>query len=139
MPSRSEYAVVILGSGPAGLTAAVYAARGSLSPLVVEGGGADQTDLPGGQLMLTTEVDNYPGFPEGVLGPELMERMRGQATRFGTEFAGGAAAAVDLSQRPFRVTLEGTEVRAQALILATGARAKWLDLAAPVPRHTRGY
>jgi thioredoxin reductase (NADPH) len=128
MPKKNEYAVVILGSGPAGLTAAVYAARGSLEPLVVEGGGADQTDLPGGQLMLTTEVDNYPGFPEGVLGPALMERMREQATRFGTEFSSGAAAAVDLSQRPFFVTLEDGDVRARTLIVATGARAKWLDL-----------
>jgi thioredoxin reductase (NADPH) len=128
MPKKNEYAVVILGSGPAGLTAAVYAARGSLEPLVVEGGGSDQTDLPGGQLMLTTEVDNYPGFPEGVLGPELMERMRAQATRFGTEFSSGTAAAVDLARRPFRVTLEGGDVRAQTLIVATGARAKWLEL-----------
>jgi thioredoxin reductase (NADPH) len=128
MPNRNEYAVVILGSGPAGLTAALYAARGSLEPLVVEGGGSDQTDLPGGQLMLTTEVDNYPGFPQGVLGPELMERMREQATRFGAEFTSGAAAAVDLSQRPFRVTLDSGEVRARALIVATGARAKWLNL-----------
>jgi thioredoxin reductase (NADPH) len=128
MPKKNEYAVVILGSGPAGLTAAVYAARGSLEPLVVEGGGSDQTDLPGGQLMLTTEVDNYPGFPEGVLGPELMERMREQATRFGTEFSSGTAAAVDLARRPFLVTLEGGDVRAQTLIVATGARAKWTNL-----------
>jgi thioredoxin reductase (NADPH) len=128
MPNRNEYAVLILGSGPAGLTAALYAARGSLEPLVVEGGGSDQTDLPGGQLMLTTDVDNYPGVPEGVLGPELMERMRQQATRFGAEFTSGAAAAVDLSQQPFRVTLDSGEVRAKALIVATGARAKWLNL-----------
>jgi len=128
MPNRNEYAVVILGSGPAGLTAALYTARGSLEPLMVEGGGSGQTDLPGGQLMLTTDVDNYPGFPEGVLGPELMERMRHQATRFGTEFASGAATVVDLGQRPFRIMLESAEVRARALIVATGAHAKWLDL-----------
>jgi thioredoxin reductase (NADPH) len=128
MPTKNEYTTVILGSGPAGLTAAIYASRANLEPLIVEGGGADQTDLPGGQLMLTTEVDNYPGFPEGVLGPELMERMRGQATRFGAEFASGTASAVDLSQRPFLITLESGQARAQTLIVATGARAKWLNL-----------
>jgi thioredoxin reductase (NADPH) len=138
MPKKSEYSVVILGSGPAGLTAAVYASRANLEPLVVEGGGgADQTDLPGGQLMLTTEVDNYPGFPEGILGPELMDRMRQQATRFGTEFASGAAQAVDLSRRPFAVTLDGGVVHARALIVATGARAKWLDLPEELEFRTR--
>jgi thioredoxin reductase (NADPH) len=81
MPKQNEYKVVILGSGPAGLTAAIYASRANLAPLVVEGGGTDNTDLPGGQLMLTTEVDNYPGFPDGVLGPDLMAQMRGQAGR----------------------------------------------------------
>jgi thioredoxin reductase (NADPH) len=129
MPKKNEYSIVVLGSGPAGLTAALYVSRANLEPLVVEGGGgSDQTDLPGGQLMLTTEVDNYPGFPEGVLGPELMDRMRQQATRFGAEFAGGAAQAVDLSRRPFAVTLGDGVVHAQALIVATGARAKWLNL-----------
>jgi thioredoxin reductase (NADPH) len=130
MPQKSEYAVVILGSGPAGLTAAIYTARASLAPLVVEGGGgADQTDLPGGQLMLTTDVDNYPGFPEGVVGPELMDGMRQQAIRFGAEFASGLATAVDLAQRPFSLTLgESGTIRARTLIVATGARAKWLNL-----------
>ncbi len=129
MPKKSDYTVVILGSGPAGLTAALYASRANLEPLVVEGGGgSDPTDLPGGQLMLTTEVDNYPGFPEGILGPELMERMRQQAARFGAELEPGAAQAVDLSQRPFAVTLDSGAVRARALIVATGARAKWLNL-----------
>ena len=94
MPSQSHYRVVILGSGPAGLTAAVYASRAELQPLVVEGGGGDDsTDVPGGQLMLTTDVDNYPGFPEGILGPELMERMRKQAARFGSRVRGRRAQA----------------------------------------------
>jgi thioredoxin reductase (NADPH) len=126
---KSECRVAILGSGPAGLTAALYAARANLSPLVVEGGGgSDPTDIPGGQLMLTSDVDNYPGFPEGILGPELMERFRKQAERFGTEFASGALSAVDLSRRPFTLTLDDGTVRAETLIVATGARARWLGL-----------
>jgi thioredoxin reductase (NADPH) len=138
MPSQSDYKVIILGSGPAGLTAAVYASRANLSPLVVEGGGGeDATDLPGGQLMLTTDVDNYPGFPEGILGPELMDRFRRQAERFGTEFAGGAASKADLSQRPFRLELESGPLTAQALVIATGARAKWLDLPDELDFRTR--
>ena len=129
MPSKSHYRVVILGSGPAGLTAAVYASRAELKPLVVEGGGGDDsTDVPGGQLMLTTDVDNYPGFPEGILGPELMERMRKQAARFGAEFASGELKQVALSERPFKLTLDGASVTADTLIIATGARAKWLGL-----------
>jgi thioredoxin reductase (NADPH) len=129
MTKNTQYRVVILGSGPAGLTAAVYASRAELGPLVVEGGGGgDPTDVPGGQLMLTSEVDNYPGFPEGVLGPELMDRMRQQAGRFGTELATGAVTAVSLGERPFRLTLENAEIRAETLIIATGARAKWLGL-----------
>src|SRR5574340_531664 len=129
MPNRSHYRVVILGSGPAGLTAAVYAARAELSPLVVEGGGGDDsTDLPGGQLMLTTEVDNYPGFPEGIVGPELMDRMRKQAERFGTEFASGELKSVELAKRPFALSIQGGTLTADALVVATGARAKWLGL-----------
>jgi len=130
---------VILGSGPAGLTAAVYAARANLAPLVVEGGGGeDPTDVPGGQLMLTTEVDNYPGFPEGILGPDLMERMRKQAARFGTEFVIGAVKRADLSRRPFALTLTGDErVSADTLIVATGARAKWLGLDEELEFRTR--
>jgi thioredoxin reductase (NADPH) len=129
MPKKPLYKVVILGSGPAGLTAALYSSRANLEPLVVEGGGgSDPTDVPGGQLMLTTDVDNYPGFPEGILGPELMEGMRKQAARFGTEFAQGIVSEVQLSERPFLLKLEDGEVRAEALIVATGARARWLGL-----------
>ena len=129
MPKKSQYKVVILGSGPAGLTAALYASRAELDPLVVEGGGGDDpTDVPGGQLMLTTDVDNYPGFPKGILGPELMESMRRQAERFGAEIATGEVKAVDLHARPFVVKLAEGEIKAEALIVATGARARWLGL-----------
>jgi thioredoxin reductase (NADPH) len=129
MAKKTEYRVIILGSGPAGLTAALYASRAELEPLVVEGGGGgDPTDVPGGQLMLTTDVDNYPGFPEGILGPEMMERFRKQAERFGTEFAAGTVQQADLSTRPFTLTTEEGTLRSEALIVATGARAKWLGL-----------
>lgn len=115
--------VVILGSGPAGLTAAIYAARAKLSPLVVDG------LQPGGQLMITTEVENYPGFPEGVTGPDLMELLRKQAERFETRFVNGQVADVDFSGKTQKITVEGGEViEAQALIIATGASAKWLGL-----------
>src|SRR5512140_1156 len=138
MPKKNEYPVVVLGSGPAGLTAALYASRANLEPLVVEGGGGDDpTDVPGGQLMLTTEVDNYPGFPQGILGPELMDRMRKQTERFGAEFTTGALKAVDLSTRPFTLVLDEGHVRAQALIVATGARAKWLGLPEELEFRTR--
>jgi thioredoxin reductase (NADPH) len=129
MPKNSHYKVVILGSGPAGLTAALYASRAELLPLVVEGGGGDDpTDVPGGQLMLTTDVDNYPGFPKGILGPDLMESMRKQAERFGTEFASGEVKSVELRERPFKLSLEATTTTADTVIIATGARAKWLGL-----------
>ena len=129
MNTERRYRVVIVGSGPAGLTAAVYAARADLKPLVIEGGGGDDpTDVPGGQLMLTTDVDNYPGFPQGVLGPELMEKMRAQAERFGTEFAAGTVKRVDLGPRPFVLDLDGSPIHAETLIVATGATAKWLGL-----------
>jgi thioredoxin reductase (NADPH) len=138
MPKQSAYKIVILGSGPAGLTAALYASRAELSPLLVEGGGGgDPTDLPGGQLMLTTEVDNYPGFPEGVLGPELMDRMRKQAERFGAEIVSGRVSAVALDQRPFVLTLEEGSVKADALIVATGAQARWLGLPEELEFRTR--
>ncbi len=129
MPSKSHYRVVILGSGPAGLTAALYASRAELEPLVIEGGGGtDPTDVPGGQLMLTTDVDNYPGFPQGILGPELMDRMRKQTERFGAEFATGEVTKAELGERPFRLTLGEGELTADTLIVATGALARWLGL-----------
>ena len=129
MPKKSRYKVVILGSGPAGLTAALYASRASLEPLVVEGGGGgDPTDIPGGQLMLTTDVDNYPGFPEGILGPELMEKMRKQAERFGAEFVSGQLEEAQLHGRPFALKLQAGPVETDTLIVATGATARWLGL-----------
>jgi thioredoxin reductase (NADPH) len=138
MPKQHQYKVVILGSGPAGLTAALYASRANLEPLLVEGGGgSDPTDVPGGQLMLTTDVDNYPGFPQGILGPELMEKMRAQAERFGTEVTAGAVSEARLQERPFALTLAEGQVRAEALIVATGARARWLGLPEELEFRTR--
>ena len=120
--------VVIVGSGPAGWTAAIYAARANLSPLVIEGMGSTEM-IPGGQLMFTTEVENYPGFPEGVDGQELMARMRAQAERFGTRIVQDDVVGVELTSRPKKLhTSYSGEVLARAVIIATGARANWLGL-----------
>ena len=119
--------VVIIGSGPAGLTAAVYAARSALEPLVFEGFNAGGL-IPGGQLMFTTEVENYPGFPEGVSGPEMMTAFRDQAERFGTRYIREDVHTADFGKRPFVVSSDGHTTETQAVILATGARANWLGL-----------
>jgi len=139
MPETRD--VVILGSGPAGLTAAIYTARANLKPLVIEGEPSSTSDQPGGQLMLTTEVENYPGFVNGILGPELMEHFRSQAERFGAEFVTRKATRVDLSERPFALWTDesATEpaVFARALIVATGARS--LMLGVPGEDRLLGY
>jgi thioredoxin reductase (NADPH) len=120
--------VIIIGSGPAGLTAAIYTARASLSPLVIEGEPSSTSDQPGGQLMLTTEVENFPGFPEGIMGPELMSNFRAQAERFGARFLTEKVTRVDFSARPFRVWVRDTEYVADSIIVSTGARSLMLGL-----------
>src|SRR6188768_2677080 len=128
-----ERQVIIIGSGPAGLTAALYAARANLSPLVIEGVEA------GGQLMLTTMVENWPGFRDGIMGPDLMTEMRLQAERFGTEVVQGNVTAVDVRKRPFTITLEdGRTITTAALIIATGASARWLDIGSDRKLSGRG-
>ena len=132
-PSHRE--VVIIGSGPAGLTAAIYTARADLAPLVIEGEPSSDSDQPGGQLMLTTEVENFPGFPEGVMGPHLMTNMRAQAARFGAEIVTAKVSRVDFAERPFRIWIGNPDAAepthtADAVIVSTGARSIMLGLEA---------
>ncbi|MGE0789188.1 MAG: thioredoxin-disulfide reductase [Sandaracinaceae bacterium] len=129
--------VIIIGSGPAGLTAAIYAARANLKPLCIEGQMVDGM-IPGGQLMFTTEVENYPGFPEGITGPEMMQKFREQAARFGTEIITADVDRVDLSKRPYGAWVGDEEYRANAIIIATGASARWLGLPSEEKLKNRG-
>lgn len=124
--------LIIVGSGPAGLTAAIYSARANLKPLMFEG------EQPGGQLMITSDVENYPGFPESVTGPELMEQMRKQAERFGTRFITKNVTKVDLSKRPFKVWVENDMYQAETVIVSTGASARWLGIDAEKKYSGRG-
>ena len=123
--------VLIIGSGPAGLTAAIYAARADLEPLMIEG------FQRGGQLMLTTDVENYPGFPDGIMGPELMEQFRKQAERFGTRIVTSDVSRVDFSARPFKVWVDEDLYESDSIIISTGASARWLDV--PGEEKLRGY
>jgi thioredoxin reductase (NADPH) len=124
--------VIIIGSGPAGLTAAIYAARANLKPLVLAGG------LYGGQLMLTTEVENFPGFPEGIMGPDLMIKFREQAERFGARIENTDVTEVDFTKRPFTVRTYDDEFSAKTVIIATGASARWLDIPGEEKLRGRG-
>jgi thioredoxin reductase (NADPH) len=128
---KDVHDIVVIGGGPAGYTAAIYAARANLAPYVAEGFGA------GGQLMLTTDVENFPGFPEGIQGPELMQHMRAQAERFGAVLVQADVSRVDLSQRPFRVWVDDAEHLANSVIISTGASARWLGL--PSEGRLRGF
>ncbi|MEY4372740.1 MAG: thioredoxin reductase [Actinomycetota bacterium] len=122
--------VIIIGSGPAGLTAAIYTARANLSPLVIEGEPSSTSDQPGGQLMLTTEIENFPGWPTGITGPELMQNMREQAARFGAEYLTEKVTRIDFTARPFRVWVRDAEYSADSIIVSTGARSLMLGLEA---------
>jgi thioredoxin reductase (NADPH) len=126
----SHHHVIIVGSGPAGLTAAIYAARANLHPLVIEGEPSSTSDQPGGQLMLTTDVENFPGFPDGIMGPELMVKFREQALRFGAEFLTEKVTAVAFSERPFTVSVRDRHFTADAVIVSTGAQSLMLGLEA---------
>jgi thioredoxin reductase (NADPH) len=129
---RVDSKLVIVGSGPAGLTAAIYAARANLEPVVLAG------SAPGGQLMLTSDVENYPGFPDGIQGPDLMAAMRAQAERFGARLIDVDIDRVDFSERPFRIWARGTEYRGQSVVVATGASALWLGLDSETRLRGRG-
>ncbi|HVA73726.1 MAG TPA: thioredoxin-disulfide reductase [Acidimicrobiales bacterium] len=143
-PTAPVRDVIIIGSGPAGLTAAIYAARANLNPLVIEGEPSSTSDQPGGQLMLTTDIENFPGFIEGLAGPELMANMRAQAARFGADYLTTKVSRVDLSERPFRVwapdpsTGSETEYRSRAVIVSTGARSLMLGLESEQRLLSRG-
>ena len=131
MTKTEHHKVIILGSGPAGLTAAIYTARANLSPLLIHG------PLPGGQLTTTTEVENYPGFPEGVMGPDMMQLFEKQAARFGTKIVVDTVTKVDLSRRPFTLTSQNGSYTCDALIVATGATPKYLGL--PSEKELMGF
>lgn len=128
--------VVIIGSGPAGHTAAIYAARANLKPVMIEG--LVRGGVAGGQLMITTEVENYPGFPDGIKGPEMMEMFKKQSERFGTEIISADVEKVELGKRPFRLHTDNGVIEAESVIIATGARARWLDLPSEQALQNRG-
>ena len=126
----THHRVIVIGSGPAGLTAAIYAARANLAPFVIEGEPSSTSDQPGGQLMLTTDVENFPGFPEGIMGPELMMRFRDQAARFGATFLTGKATKVEFGEKPLKVHVRDQVFTADSVIISTGAQSLMLGLEA---------
>ena len=126
----THHRVIIIGSGPAGLTSAIYTARANLAPFVIEGEPSSTSDQPGGQLMLTTEVENFPGFPEGIMGPELMMRFRDQAARFGATFLTGKATKVEFGEKPLKVHVRDQVFTADSVIISTGAQSLMLGLEA---------
>ena len=126
----AHHHLIIIGSGPAGLTAAIYAARANLAPFVIEGEPSSTSDQPGGQLMLTTDVENFPGFPEGIMGPELMMRFRDQAARFGATFLSGKATSIEFGERPLKVHVRDEVFTADSVIISTGAQSLMLGLEA---------